>query len=538
MKHPNFISTTICDFSDKSKDEQREKLNHLIQQNHQALVIKKCTILKKDDFKTLIEHSPQLFALTLEACAGETTYSLEEGLGILANPNVPLQRLSVRKSKVKLLADINSDGKIQGALSFPCLSHLSVNSCSELMQIHIRAKHLVDLKRADAFRLLFVSTGSQHVIESLESNFYFDLPKNEDEHYNFFQRIKNQPAISIALFVLYNTSTEYFCRYWKNFSPEKQQALALYQSDPTSWPLPLSIVREFDSNTFLTVWNTLTANTRQQLSEKRNKDGTTVAHTAITCLDHAGLRRWFADETMTANDWTQWLLQKDNKQFTVLDRIIMRNLDILGDALSLLPAHAINRWLAESPFDGLSMHESLPERNDNHSNPMISWIPYQENEQEVNKRYVRIDHRADVHKRGSFGDTALHWAAYQNKLERLKALLPSFDSVNVTDNYGETALQDAVMQGHTNCIRWLFEQGAVFPPNAKKSLLTHAIDSLSRKPLVEMKPTLDYLLLQHAIEPTKEDINTLQRVEYNIVIPKNINAPQKQLSALPGTVVL
>ena len=52
----------------------------------------------------------------------------------------------------------------------------------------------------------------------------------------------------------------------------------------------------------------------------------------------------------------------------------------------------------------------------------------------------------DVNVKNNNGSTALHWAAYENNAEVARMLLlhKNFNSANVTDNGGLTALMDAV----------------------------------------------------------------------------------------------
>ena len=68
-----------------------------------------------------------------------------------------------------------------------------------------------------------------------------------------------------------------------------------------------------------------------------------------------------------------------------------------------------------------------------------------------------------TNEKNKWGSTALHYAAYNNNAEGARMLLlhPGFNSANLTDNFGETALMVAVSRGNKEVLLELVKHESV-----------------------------------------------------------------------------
>lgn len=89
----------------------------------------------------------------------------------------------------------------------------------------------------------------------------------------------------------------------------------------------------------------------------------------------------------------------------------------------------------------------------------------------------------DLNARGAKGRTALHRAAREGRVDRLKALIKAGADIHATDDSGEQALQMAARKGQLDCVKCLIDNGAnvnYMPPPEKSEYSQSAICSAVR----------------------------------------------------------
>ena len=66
----------------------------------------------------------------------------------------------------------------------------------------------------------------------------------------------------------------------------------------------------------------------------------------------------------------------------------------------------------------------------------------------------------------NFGQTPIHWASRNGHVEIVKLLMPSTETPNAPDNFGQTPLMNAEQNGHQEIVNLLNAHNATLPTHA------------------------------------------------------------------------